>query len=162
MVSEAAEKTYRPCVGMMLLNHDGLVLVAQRRDIRLDAWQMPQGGIDEGETPFKAALRELVEEIGTDKVELIAEAPEWYDYDLPEWLQQKLWNGQFKGQTQKWFLFRFQGRDEDINLSVTDEFIAWKWVNPEDLKALVVPFKVKVYEKVMKAFAAYIDRHSSP
>lgn len=153
------ERIYRPCVGMMVINKDGLVFVAQRRDIRLDAWQMPQGGIDEGESPHQAAIRELYEEIGTDKVELLAEASDWYHYDLPEELQHKMWNGQFRGQTQKWFLFRFLGQDTDIDLSITDEFIDWKWVEPHELKKLVVPFKIEVYTQVMKAFSAYIGHH---
>lgn len=151
------DQAYRLGVGMMVLNQKNHVLVAQRRDIRMDAWQMPQGGIDEGETPLEAAFRELHEEIGTNKVQLIHEAQDWYRYDLPEDLQQKLWNGQYRGQKQKWFLFRFLGEDRDIDLSLTDEFIDWKWVPMGDLKALVVPFKSEVYERVIQAFVAYID-----
>ncbi|MDP6830994.1 MAG: RNA pyrophosphohydrolase [Alphaproteobacteria bacterium] len=149
-----SERPYRRCVGIMLLNKDNLVLVAQRIDQQAEAWQMPQGGVDDGETPRQAALRELEEEIGTDKAEFIAESEDWIPYDLPADLADKVWHGQFRGQTQKWFAMRFLGRDEDINLATAEpEFDAWKWTPMADLADVVVHFKRENYRQVIAAFS---------
>ncbi|HYD32201.1 MAG TPA: RNA pyrophosphohydrolase [Azospirillaceae bacterium] len=143
---------YRPCVGVMLINHDGQVFVAQRLDTP-GAWQMPQGGIDKGETPHEAALRELEEEIGTAKAEILAESRGWICYDLPDHLLGKVWKGRYRGQEQKWVLARFTGGDTDINLATDHpEFDAWRWVMPDNLPSLIVPFKRATYEAVLAEF----------
>ncbi len=153
-----ADRPYRPCVGIMLLNPAGHVFVAQRIDQRVEAWQMPQGGIDEGETPAAAALRELAEEIGTDKAEILAESPDWIPYDLPEALADKVWKGRYRGQTQKWFAMRFTGTDGDIDLDTRHpEFDAWRWAAMDDLPSLIVPFKRPVYERVVATFRHLAD-----
>jgi len=148
------QRPYRPCVGIMLLNRDGLVFVAQRIDQTAEAWQMPQGGIDKGEDPRAAALRELEEEIGTAEVEVLAETGDWIHYDLPPELADKVWRGRFRGQTQKWFAMRFLGRDEDIDLDTAHpEFTAWQWVPAARLTEIIVPFKRENYRQVVAAFA---------
>ena len=148
-----SERPYRPCVGIMLINKDGLILVAQRIDQRAEAWQMPQGGIEDGETPRQAALRELEEEIGTGRAEIIAESDDWIHYDLPRDLADKVWHGRFRGQTQKWFAMRFLGQDEDINLATAEpEFDAWKWTPMATLADVVVHFKRENYRQVVAAF----------
>ena len=140
---------YRPCVGILLFNEAGQVFVARRCDTP-DAWQMPQGGIDPGETPAAAALRELAEEIGTNRAELVAETREWLHYDLPDHLIGVVWHGRWRGQRQKWFAARFVGTESEINLATAHpEFDAWRWVRPEDLVSLVVPFKREVYRTVV-------------
>ena len=150
---------YRPCAGVMLVNRDGRVFVGQRIDSTLEAWQMPQGGIDAGEDALAAALRELGEETGItpDKVELIAVAPGEFTYDLPEELVGKLWGGRWRGQVQRWFLFRFTGQDADIDIATAhQEFRAWRWIDPEDLPRLIVPFKRALYEAVLAAFRPHL------
>jgi putative (di)nucleoside polyphosphate hydrolase len=150
---------YRPGAGVMLLNRDGKVFVAQRLDSTLEAWQMPQGGLDEGEDPEDGALRELEEETGIARhqVEVIARAPEALLYDLPEDLVGKLWKGQWRGQRQHWFLCRFLARDEDVNIATEHpEFRAWKWADPTELPAMIVPFKRKLYEDVIHAFREWL------
>jgi len=150
---------YRPCVGLMLLNHRGEVFVAQRVDQRGEAWQMPQGGIDAGEDPRSAAFRELHEEIGTDKAEILAESAHWHRYDLPAHLIPKVWGGKYRGQAQRWFAMRFLGDDSDIDLEAHHpEFRAWCWVSLERLPELIVPFKRDVYSKVMAEFRPVVDR----
>jgi len=155
---------YRPCVGIMLFSADGRVFVAQRIDSPGPAWQMPQGGIDPGEQPETAALRELAEEIGTANAEVVAELDEWISYDLPEHLIGKLWRGRFRGQTQKWFAMRFLGNDSEINLETEEpEFSAWKWVDMAELVDLAVPFKRDVYARLVEAFGATVtppDTHA--
>ena len=146
---------YRPCAGVMLLSRDGRVFVGQRTDTTVEAWQMPQGGIDPGEDALTAAIRELSEETGVapDKVELIAEAPGDFTYDLPPELIGKAWKGKWRGQTQRWFLFRFLGEDADADIDTSHrEFRAWRWIDPEDLPRLIVPFKRALYEDVLAAF----------
>lgn len=155
---------YRPCAGVMLINRDGQVLVGQRLDSTLEAWQMPQGGIDAGEEPFDAAVRELWEETGiaAELVELIAEAPEELSYDLPEDLIGKIWKGRWRGQRQRWFLFRFLGEDGDINIATAEpEFRAWRWADPADLPDLIVPFKRELYHQVLAAFAKSLAEKTS-
>jgi putative (di)nucleoside polyphosphate hydrolase len=150
---------YRPCVGVMLLDARGRVFVGRRADAGADAWQMPQGGIDPGETPRAAALRELAEEIGTDAVEVLAEGRGWHRYDLPGELVGHAWGGRYRGQQQRWFAMRFLGRDQDVRLdTVTPEFDGWRWVEPERLPDLVVPFKRAVYEAVLAEFRPVIAR----
>ena len=148
-----AEAGYRRGVGVMLLDPRGLVFVGRRLDTP-DAWQMPQGGIDAGETPREAALRELAEEIGTDRAELLAESHGWLSYDLPPELGGRVWGGRYRGQTQKWFAFRFTGSDADIDLAAAahPEFDAWRWVPADELPRLIVPFKRPVYEAVLAEF----------
>ncbi|WP_323781011.1 RNA pyrophosphohydrolase [Thalassovita sp.] len=150
-----AKLPYRQCVGVMLVNLDGHVFVGQRIDTPTPAWQMPQGGIDKGETPRNAALRELWEETGvpTDLVQVEAETERWLTYDLPHDLVPKIWKGRYRGQQQKWFLTRFQGRDADVNIATEHpEFSQWRWLSPDDLVDNIVPFKREVYAEVLKAF----------
>ncbi len=148
---------YRPCVGIMLLNADNQVFVAKRIDTVAEAWQMPQGGVDEGEDIRTAALREMEEEIGTNNASFIAESHEWLDYDLPEHLIGKLWKGKYRGQTQKWFLMRYNGEDTDINIETEHpEFCEWKWADPQTLPDIIVPFKKQLYTNVLKEFSPYL------
>jgi len=141
-VGETATDNYRPGIGIMLLNRAGRVFVARRIEPPDGSWQMPQGGIDAGETPREAALRELKEEIGTDAAEIIAESTRWLQYDLPENLIGKAWGGNWRGQRQKWFVMRFTGSDRDINLNATHpEFSEWKWVSVDQLPELAVSFQ---------------------
>ncbi len=150
---EIAALPYRPCVGIMLLNRDGRVFVARRKDTPGDHWQMPQGGIDKGETPRQAALRELEEEIGTGMAEIIAESREWHSYDLPADLIPKVWGGRYRGQRQKWFVLRFLGEDGDIDLATKHpEFAAWKWAEFDQLPALIIPFKRPIYQRLLEEF----------
>lgn len=149
---------YRRGVGIMLLDGKNRVFVARRIDTP-DAWQMPQGGVEEGEDPRAAALRELEEEIGTAKAEIIAETAGWLRYDLPPPLQGKLWGGGFRGQEQKWFAMRFLGQDGDIDIATAHpEFDAWKWVAAAELLALIVPFKRALYRQVLEEFAGLFKR----
>jgi putative (di)nucleoside polyphosphate hydrolase len=148
---------YRPCAGIMLLNHDNKVFVGRRIDQTMEAWQMPQGGIDEGEEVKTAALRELEEEIGTSKVEIIARTPGWLRYDLPDELIGKVWEGKYRGQKQKWYLMRFLGEDTEINLDTHHpEFSAWKWVDIEEVPKMIVPFKRELYFAVLKEFEEHL------
>lgn len=141
---------YRRGVGIMLLNHKNMVLVGQRTDTKNEAWQMPQGGIDEGEEARAAAFRELKEEIGTEKAEIIAESKGWLRYDLPPSFR-KRWDNRWRGQEQKWFVMRFLGVDSDINISNEQpEFSAWKWVSIEHLPELVVSFKRQLYADLLQ------------
>lgn len=150
---------YRPCAGVMLVNHAGEVFVGQRKDSQVAAWQMPQGGIDPGETPHDAALRELEEETGVaaNLVSVEAETRDWVHYDLPEDLIGKLWKGRYRGQKQKWFLLRFHGEDSDVNI-FTDhqEFSEWRWLPVSDLVDHIVPFKRAVYEQVLTEFGSLV------
>jgi len=143
---------YRPCVGIMLINKDGHIFVARRLDTP-GAWQMPQGGIDAGESPAMAALRELEEEIGTAKAVLLAESDQWLNYDLPPNLLGKVWGGKYRGQTQKWVACRFTGVDTDINLETEHpEFDSWQWVTVDELPRMIVPFKRAIYDAVVQEF----------
>ncbi len=154
----ASDLPYRPCVGIMLINNADLVFVARRIDTMVEAWQMPQGGIDEGEEPRAAAMREMVEEIGTDKAEIIAESKGWLSYDLPAELVPKLWKGAYRGQTQKWFAMRFLGNDSDINIATKHpEFSQWQWTKKETLPDIIVPFKRELYIRVIAEFSALFN-----
>jgi putative (di)nucleoside polyphosphate hydrolase len=158
-MTDPATLPYRPGAGIMLLSRDGKVFVAQRRDSTLEAWQMPQGGLDPGENPQAGALRELEEETGItpDKVEIVARCPEELTYDLPSDLVGKMWKGKWRGQRQTWFLMRFLGEDEDVNLDTPEpEFRAWKWAEPAELPALIVPFKKALYEQLLAGFAQWL------
>jgi putative (di)nucleoside polyphosphate hydrolase len=144
---------YRLGVGMMILNKHNQVFVGKRVDAKVEAWQMPQGGIDIGETPSRAALREMEEEIGTKNGNIISETKNWYSYDLPKFLIPKLWNGQYKGQKQKWFLINFTGEDSEIEVETNHpEFEDWRWVDLLELTEIIIPFKRKLYEAVMCEF----------
>jgi len=150
---------YRPCAGIMIVNRDGGIFVGQRIDQQVEAWQLPQGGIDEGEDGATAALRELTEETGIapDLVELIAEAPGEFYYDLPAELIGKVWKGKYRGQRQRWFLFRFLGQDSDVNLATHhQEFSAWRWASSEEVERLAVPFKRALYRQVFDALGPVI------
>ena len=154
---EIAKLPYRPCVGVMLVNAEGHVFVGQRRDRDQDAWQMPQGGVDPGETPREAALRELEEETGIsrDLVMVEAETEGWLPYDLPHDVVPKIWKGRFRGQEQKWDLMRFLGRDDQINIATEHpEFSAWTWMGANDVAENIVPFKRDIYAKVVAGFAS--------
>jgi putative (di)nucleoside polyphosphate hydrolase len=160
------ELGYRPCVGVMLVNADGKVFVAERLDSRHGTnhtagfWQMPQGGVDEGEDLEQAALRELAEETGVagGSVTIIKRTAEALRYDLPDELIGKLWKGKYRGQEQIWFLARFSGADADIDLEAHDppEFAQWKWLDPEELPDVIVPFKKRLYQTVLNEFRELI------
>ena len=160
------ELPYRPCVGIMLLNKDGLVFVGHRREKRNKdniapgyQWQMPQGGIDGGESPYDAAIRELHEETNATTVSLLAEAPSWLSYDLPRGFVRKTWTGRYRGQRQKWFALRFEGQDSEIDIGAPaghkPEFDDWRWERMDKLPDLIVPFKRPVYEQVIEFFADF-------
>ena len=158
------EPGYRSAVGVMLLSREGEVFVARRIDMPiLPAWQMPQGGIDPGETPVQAALRELKEEIGTDKAEILGESRMWLKYDLPVELASGVWGGRYRGQRQKWFAMRFTGNDTDIDLATDHpEFDVWKWILPERLPEVIVPFKRQLYIDILAEFRTYCAVAKAP
>jgi putative (di)nucleoside polyphosphate hydrolase len=157
-VEAARAQGYRPGVGVMLLDAQKRVFVGRRIDMEGDNWQMPQGGIDKGETPREAALRELKEEAGTDRAEFLAEAARWLRYDVPKEVAGRLWRGRYRGQMQKWFAMRFTGRDGDIDLATHHpEFNAWKWVAPAELPRLIVPFKRQLYRDILAEFAPLLE-----
>jgi len=140
----------------MLLNANNHVFVAKRIDMRSEAWQMPQGGIDEGEDTRTAAMRELEEEIGTNNATIIAESDGWLSYDLPDELIGKVWKGKYRGQTQKWFLMRYEGDDSDINIETEHpEFSQWKWTKPHTLPDNIVPFKRQLYRQILDEFSKH-------
>jgi putative (di)nucleoside polyphosphate hydrolase len=161
---------YRPCVGVMLMNRNGLVFIGRRKSesgpehvANGYAWQMPQGGIDPGEDPYQAALRELYEETNVRTVRLLAEAPDWYSYDLPSLVAGRAWRGRYRGQIQKWFAFQFEGDDSEIDIRRPagghhkPEFDEWRWEAMHRLPDLIIPFKRPVYDKVVAAFR-HLDR----
>ena len=153
------DRPFRKGVGMMILDKNNRVFVGKRIDSKSNGWQMPQGGIDLGETPSSAALREMEEEIGSRKAEIIAESKKWYSYRVPVFLIPRLWNGKYRGQKQKWFLIRFLGKDSDININTKHpEFDAWKWVKYDELLSDIIPFKLKLYKQVIEEFKPLIDQ----
>lgn len=160
MNPEEIEKLpYRKNVGVMVMNADGLVWVGQRRDRYREAWQMPQGGVDKGEDARTAALRELEEEtsISAALVDVVAETADWLPYELPHDLIPQLWKGKYRGQKQKWFLLRFTGSDDQIDLETAHpEFSAWKWMTPAELPEAIVPFKRDVYVRVLEEFEPHL------
>ncbi len=154
-----SELPYRPCVGVCLINAQGLIFAGLRRDSTAQAWQMPQGGIDDGEKPRIAALRELWEETGVtaDLVEFLAKTDDWVTYDLPPDLLGKVWGGKYRGQRQKWFLYRYLGTDAQINIATEHpEFAQWKWIKADAMLASIVPFKRAVYDSVVASFQAHL------
>ncbi len=155
---EIARLPYRPCVGIMLIDRGGRVFVAQRIDSPAATWQMPQGGIDAGESPRQAALRELREEVGTDKAEILAESRNWWRYDLPAERVPRLWGGRYRGQEQRWFARRFLGDDADIDIETeSPEFNAWRWAEMAELPDIIVPFKRQIYREVIAEFGHLVE-----
>ena len=155
----ADDDLYRLGAGIMLVNRDGKVFVAARIDNPEDAWQMPQGGIDQGEESWAAALREVQEETGIKPklVKRLASHPQQLRYDLPEAIASRLWGGKWRGQLQDWYLARFLGTDDDVNIATKHpEFSHWKWVEPHLLPELIVPFKRDMYRAIVEAFADYL------
>ena len=152
-------KDYRPNVGMMIINQKKEIFVGKRIDHPSDFWQMPQGGIDAQEVPSIAALREMEEEVGIkeNKVEMLTESQDWYYYSIPKDLAETLWKGKYKGQRQKWFLYKFKGTDKDINIQTEHpEFSDYKWVTKDFLVPNIVPFKKEIYEKLLEEFKDYL------
>ncbi len=162
MTSQNPRLPLRQGVGIVLLNGAGLVFVGERLD-RPGVWQMPQGGIDEGEEPLKAALRELAEETGIRSVTVLRTTPEPLTYDLPPELVSRTWNGRYRGQRQVWFAMRFEGSDDAIDVHGTDhpEFSAWRWMHAKTVQAGIVAFKRQMYRDVFAAFADLLDRRDS-
>lgn len=157
---EIAKLPYRRNVGVMLVNAQNEAFVGQRLDSEVPAWQMPQGGIDQGENAQTAALRELEEETGVSPklVTQLAESKGWVAYDLPHDLVPRIWKGRYKGQEQKWFLFRFHGSDADVNIEVEhQEFSKWRWLPVSELVENIVPFKRSVYEQVVAEFTPVLS-----
>jgi len=149
---------YRKGVGVVLLNNEGKVFVASRIDTPGEQWQMPQGGLDKGEEPLTAAMRELEEEIGTAHARIVAETAGWLTYDLPDELKGRIWRGKYAGQTQKWYAAEFLGTDADIDLETEHpEFDRFRWVDAIDLPRLIVPFKRALYEAILHCFAETIE-----
>ena len=148
---------YRPCVGMMVLNKNNKVFVGKRIDTTQEAWQMPQGGIDKDEDIKAASLRELEEEIGSSNVEIIDQTDNWLYYDLPDHLLGKAWKGKYRGQKQMWFLMRFLGPDDEINIQTPHpEFDTWKWMDVSDLPNSIVVFKQELYRTIIKSFSQHL------
>ena len=163
MENSVEQLPYRPCVGAALVNKDGLLFAGRRIDSDWNAWQMPQGGIEEGEEPGEAAVRELQEEtgVGPGLAKELARTDGWLNYDLPLHLVPKLWGGRYRGQKQIWFLFRFLGQDSDINVRTDEpEFSEWGWFAADELLGHIVPFKKSIYSNVFEAFSEHLAPRS--
>ncbi len=165
MALDVSKLGYRPCVGIMVINGEGLIWIGRRPDVPNEPegpgswWQMPQGGIDENEDPAVAAMRELAEETGIRSADIIAQSADWHYYDLPPELVGKAWGGRYKGQKQKWFLVRFSGPDSEVDISPAGhqiEFDTWRWAPLDEVRQCVVPFKRAVYDKVLDEFAPLV------
>jgi putative (di)nucleoside polyphosphate hydrolase len=145
-------------VGIIVLNKENKVFVGKRRDNPINKWQMPQGGVDRGENLINAMKRELKEETSIRSIEILKELEGWTEYELPNYLLGKIWRGKYRGQKQKWFIVRFLGKDEEINLKTTHpEFIEWQWLDIENLPSVIVHFKKKVYEKLLPVIKSFIN-----
>ena len=145
-------------VGIIVLNKENKVFVGKRRDNPTNKWQMPQGGVDPGENLVDAMKRELKEETSIRSIEILKELERWTEYELPDYLLGKIWRGKYRGQKQKWFIVRFLGKDEEINLKTTHpEFIEWQWLDIENLPSVIVHFKKKVYEKLLPVIKSFIN-----
>ena len=145
-------------VGIIVLNKENKVFVGKRRDNPINKWQMPQGGVDRGENLVNAMKRELKEETSIKSIEILKELEGWTEYELPDYLLGKIWRGKYRGQKQKWFIVRFLGKDEEINLKTTHpEFIEWQWLDIENLPSVIVHFKKKVYEKLLPVIKSFIN-----
>ena len=145
-------------VGIIVLNKENKVFVGKRRDNPINKWQMPQGGVDRGENLVNAMKRELKEETSIRSIEILRELEGWTEYELPDYLLGKIWRGKYRGQKQKWFIVRFLGKDEEINLKTTHpEFIEWQWLDIENLPSVIVHFKKKVYEKLLPVIRSFIN-----
>lgn len=161
ITADATTLPYRKGVGMMVVNAQNQVLVGKRIDSTTQAWQMPQGGMDAGESPTVAAMRELKEEVDIDTVSIIAQSADWHYYDLPPELIGKLWGGQYRGQQQKWFLMRLKGDESDVNVHTDEpEFSAVQWVDMHRLPDLIVPFKRALYQSLVEEFSAALRHYS--
>lgn len=159
MKQEQGNDKYRPNVGMVVVNRKGQVLLCRRIDVRFGGWQMPQGGIDEGEDPERAALRELREEIGTDNVDVLGQTKDWFKYEVPTGVARKTWPKEYVGQRQKWFLMRFMGDDTEIKVDGRHaEFDSWSWVPPNRVVEFAVDFKRDTYEKVLTEFQPLLQQ----
>ena len=157
---EYLSKPYRPGVGLMIVNKDKKIFVGSRIEAsKKYSWQMPQGGIDEGETAEQAALRELYEETGIKSVRIIAQTPNWYYYDVPERMVSRLWDGKYRGQKHKWFLLEFFGDEKEINLKAAShpEFSKWQWVDLKNLVSIVIPFKRRLYQEIILSFTKFLQ-----
>ena len=153
-----SELPLRLGVGIIVLNKENKVFVGKRRDNPTNKWQMPQGGVDRGENLVNAMKRELKEETSIRSIEILKELEGWTEYELPDYLLGKIWRGKYRGQKQKWFIVRFLGRDEEINLKTTHpEFIEWQWLDIENLPSVIVHFKKKVYEKLLPVIKSFIN-----
>ncbi|MCF8462610.1 MAG: RNA pyrophosphohydrolase [Rickettsiaceae bacterium] len=153
---------YRPAVGLMIINKNNEIFLGNRIDSKHTAWQMPQGGINLGETPSQAAMREMLEEIGSNNANIVAESRYWYCYDIPEKSVSQLWGGKYCGQNQKWFLIRFEGNDDEINIQTQiPEFSQWQWVAPEKLNTTIAYFKRRLYGAVMREFKPLLKKYAT-
>ena len=156
------ERPYRSCVGLMVFNKNGEVFCGQRIDNKAEAWQLPQGGIDEGETPLEAGFRELKEETSIVNVEYVCEYPDWINYDIPLPLADTLWDAKYRGQVQRWLLFYFTGKNSEISINTQQpEFKRWEWIKPDELPLRAISFKKKVYVQITRVFIPILNNFNA-